>query len=169
MKTRKLKHDSYQVEINFGVGTQKEMMDWFTARFIKNRKMEIPTKKNSEAEILIETIGSTSGTSTYRITNKAAGFDQVVVIVNVDSRRNRLFIAKKNLKGLIKSIKTTFYHETRHAVDQIVKLRKLKYEDFENTAMLQAWINVELEEILMEYIMGGELKKVVENNERDRK
>lgn len=45
MKTSKLRHDSYKVEINFGIGTQKEMTRWFTTRFIKNHKMEIPVKK----------------------------------------------------------------------------------------------------------------------------
>lgn len=160
MKTSKLRHDSYKVEINFGIGTQKEMTRWFTTRFIKNHKMEISVKKNSKAEELIEIIGSTAGTSTYRIFNKTTEFDQVVVIVNIDSRRNKPFITKKDYKSLVKSIKTTFYHETRHAVDQIVKLRNLSYEDFENTAMLQAWINVEFEETLMDYITEGELEEV---------
>lgn len=169
MKTNKLKHDSYQVDINFGIGTQKEMTEWFATRFVKNRKMEIPTKKNSKIVELIEMISSTAGTSTYRITNKNTGFEQVIVIVNVDSRRNRPFIAKKNWKGLVKNIKTTFYHETRHAVDQIVELRKLKYDDFENTATLQAWINVEFEETLTEYITGELEEIVMENNKRDRK
>lgn len=168
MKTSKLKHDSYRVEINFGIGTQKEMTRWFTTKFIKNRKMEIPVKKNSKAEELIEVIGSTSGTSTYRILNKTTGFDQIVVIVNIDSRRNKLFIAKKDYKSLVKSIKTTFYHETRHAVDQIVKLRNLNYEDFENTAMLQAWINVEFEETLMDYITGGELEEIISESVKKR-
>lgn len=168
MKTSKLRHDSYKVEINFGIGTQKEMTRWFTTRFIKNHKMEIPVKKNSRAEELIETISSTSGTSTYRIINKTTGFDQAVVIVNIDSRRNRPFIAKKDYKSLVKNIKTTFYHETRHAVDQIVKLRNLSYEDFENTAMLQAWINVEFEETLMDYITEGELEEVISESVKKR-
>lgn len=55
MKISKLKHDSYRVEINFGIGTQKEMTRWFTTKFVKNHKMEIPVKKNSRAEELIET------------------------------------------------------------------------------------------------------------------
>lgn len=168
MKISKLKHDSYRVEINFGIGTQKEMTRWFTTKFVKNHKMEIPVKKNSRAEELIETISSTSGTSTYRIINKTTGFDQVVVIVNIDSRRNRPFIAKKDYKSLVKNIKTTFYHETRHAVDQIVKLRNLSYEDFENTAMLQAWINVEFEETLMDYITEGELEEVISESVKKR-
>lgn len=95
MKTSKLRHDSYKVEINFGIGTQKEMTRWFTTRFIKNHKMEIPVKKNSKAEELIEIIGSTAGTSTYRIFNKTTEFDQVVVIVNIDSRRNKRLSQKK--------------------------------------------------------------------------
>ena len=168
MKISKLKHDSYRVEINFGIGTQKEMTRWFTTKFVKNHKMEIPVKKNSRAEELIETISSTSGTSTYRIINKTTGFDQVVVIVNIDSRRNRPFIAKKDYKSLVKNIKTTFYHETRHTVDQIVKLRNLSYEDFENTAMLQAWINVEFEETLMDYITEGELEEVISESVKKR-
>jgi hypothetical protein len=168
MKTSKLRHDSYKVEINFGIGTQKEMTRWFTTRFIKNHKMEIPVKKNSKAEELIEIIGSTAGTSTYRIFNKTTEFDQVVVIVNIDSRRNKPFITKKDYKSLVKSIKTTFYHETRHAVDQIVKLRNLSYEDFENTAMLQAWINVEFEETLMDYITEGELEEVISESVKKR-
>ena len=113
-------------------------------------------------------VSSTSGTSTYRIINKTTGFDQVVVIVNIDSRRNRPFIAKKDYKSLVKNIKTTFYHETRHAVDQIVKLRNLSYEDFENTAMLQAWINVEFEETLMDYITEGELEEVISESVKKR-
>lgn len=108
MKISKLKHDSYRVEINFGIETQKEMTRWFTTKFVKNHKMEIPVKKNSRAEELIETISST-----YRIINKTTGFDQVVVIVNIDSRRNRPFIAKKDYKSLVKNIKTTFYHENK--------------------------------------------------------
>ena len=48
MKISKLKHDSYRVEINFGIGTQKEMTRWFTTKFVKNHKMEIPVKKNRQ-------------------------------------------------------------------------------------------------------------------------
>lgn len=69
---------------------------------------------------------------------------------------------------MVKNIKTTFYHETRHAVDQIVKLRNLSYEDFENTAMLQAWINVKFEETLMDYITEGELEEVISESVKKR-
>lgn len=161
MKTSKLKHDPYKVDIHFGIGTQKEMTKWFATKFIKDYRMEIPVKKNSKIEELIEVISQTTGTSTYRIINKVTGFDQVIVIVNVDSKRNKFFYFKEDL---IKSIKTTFYHETRHAVDQIVKLRKLNYEDFENTAMLQAWINVEFEEILTKYIK----EEILEDKQKEK-
>lgn len=108
MKISKLKHDSYRVEINFGIGTQKEMTRWFTTKFVKNHKMEIPVKKNSRAEELIEIIGSTAGTSTYRIFNKTTGFDQVVVIVNIDSRRNKPFITKKIIRVWLRVLKLHF-------------------------------------------------------------
>lgn len=52
MKISKLKHDSYRVEINFGIGTQKEMTRWFTTKFVKNHKMEIPVKKIQEQKNL---------------------------------------------------------------------------------------------------------------------
>lgn len=108
MKISKLKHDSYRVEINFGIGTQKEMTRWFTTKFVKNHKMEIPVKKNSRAEELIETISSTSGTSTYRIINKTTGFDQVVVIVNMTLEEIDLLLPKRIIKVWLRISKLHF-------------------------------------------------------------
>lgn len=50
MKISKLKHDSYRVEINFGIGTQKEMTRWFTTKFVKNHKMEIPVRRKIQEQ-----------------------------------------------------------------------------------------------------------------------
>lgn len=81
--------------------------------------------------------------------------------------------AKKEYKTLtgidfVDPLKKATILETRHAVDQIVKLRNLSYEDFENTAMLQAWINVEFEETLMDYITEGELEEVISESVKKR-
>lgn len=151
MKKKMIKQDMFRSSIIYIIGTREEISSWFTKEFVKSGEYVKRDKKFKE-EVLSNLSTGVHGFSNGSYQSVEDGYTVYIVGMVSDCKPLQMFQNKGNKKEFKKKFCETHYHELRHLADQIIKDNYLMFEDFELTARLQAWINVELDDIKDEYL-----------------
>lgn len=139
--TKELRLDMFTMKIRFVVGTVEENKKYVSNFLNKVTKIgENCTKENykQRREKILNRIPLVKGTSASRL---KIGEDQYYILIFING----------DLVESERMLKKVLFHETRHAVDQIVTWRNLSFDDVEFTAELQSWINVEFLDTVEEW------------------
>lgn len=148
MKKIEKKLESHNVIFTFFVGSaeenQKQFLDYF-----QNKKLKLGIKEGRKQPTREELKNSfrtnVNGAVWSKIYDEERDCRIIIIYINTDNK------TKKKL------IQTTF-HELRHAVDCLVDLRGLKFEDRENTALITGWLGGEFLCPILEYCEENGIK-----------
>ena len=133
--------ESHDVIFTFFVGSAKEnqeqFLDYFETnnlKLVREGKKQQPTREELKDNFRT----NVNGAVWSKIHDEKRGCRIIIIYINTDNK------TKKKL------IQTTF-HELRHAVDSLVDLRGLKFEDRENTALITGWLGSEFLCSILDY------------------
>lgn len=147
MNSKEIISDLLQIEVIFVIGTEEELSNYFNTQVKVEKLGKDPKKyiKDTVNSKLKSTGYATKGKITF---NTETGYRTFFIVMNTNFESLMLL----NKSSYLRKIKSIFYHECRHVVDNIIEYRRLSYSDLELTALLQSWINTEFEETLTKWI-----------------
>ena len=150
MEKKIIRSDVYMIEYIYLIGEKEELKKWILKNYVGSKKYVFKKGVNEAKMMLLDRLEEKSrcgGFCASDCTN-IDGYKTILIVVIADS----IDVNINNNKRIEKQLVMVNFHELRHAVDVLINSRRLKWEDFEASALLQGWLNSETYEPFQKFL-----------------
>lgn len=154
MRRKEIIYSCYSTRIILLIGETEEVVE-FISKIGNKKSTYFSRERKKDFDISLEKLAKSTGIRGATILGgKNLEKDQNLIIaaVKTDSIAKKL---KRDLQS--KSFYRTAFHENRHVVDKIVMMNGLHFEDLENTARIQADLDIEFMLLVDQYLKEKEV------------